>query len=159
MKPISIPAELLASITAGFLKFGAQRCDDPLLHHLLVERAEGRVIFAVTNLASALIYLHLPAPLPLTEIQRKMMSVQWRADASRFLVPLADLHAAAKKARGLVSIAPGDLRCGPMPLGSFTTPDVNDFPRILPPLDELKVGFTTRRIHTGRVDPTELGDE
>ena len=159
MKPITIPAELLASITAGFVKFGVLKSDDPLLRHVLVERAEGRVILAVTNLASALIYLHLPAPLPLTEIQRKMMSVQWRAEASRFLLPLADLHTAAKKAKGLVTLAPGDLRCGPMPLASFSAPDVNDFPRILPPLDEIKVGFTTRRIHTGRVDPTELGDE
>src|SRR3954469_3209130 len=77
VKPITIPAELLASITAGFVKFGAQRCDDPLLHHVLVERAEGRVILAVTNLASALVYLHLPAPLPLTEMQRKAMSMKW----------------------------------------------------------------------------------
>ena len=159
MKPITLPVELLTSICAAFVKLGVLRAENALLHHALIERGQGRVILAATDLSSGLIYCHLPAPLPLTEFQRKLASVQWRAESMRFLVPIADLRDAARKARGLVTILPGDLRSGPMPLARFTAPDVNDFPRILPPLDSIRSGWTSRIIHTGRVDPSALADE
>jgi hypothetical protein len=159
VKPITLSAELLASVCTAFAKFGVLREDNPLLHHALVEREQGRVILAATNLSSALIYCHLPTPLPLTEMQRKLAAAQWRAEAMRFLAPIADLREAARKAQGLVTILPCELRSGPLPLARFTAPDVNDFPHILPTLDSIRVGWTSRLIHTGRVDPSALADE
>ncbi|MEA3207842.1 MAG: hypothetical protein QOE70_899 [Chthoniobacter sp.] len=159
MKPITLPIELLASICAAFVKLGVLRADNSLLHHALVERGQGRVILAATDFSSALIYCHLPVPLPLTELQGKLAAVQWRAEAMRFLVPIADLREAARKAQGLITILPGELRSGPLPLARFTAPDVNDFPRVLPLLDSIRVGWTSRIIHTGRVDPSALAEE
>lgn len=132
---MTLSSELLGTVCSGFLKLGAHRSENVLLHHVLVERAEGRVILAMTDLSTALIYCHLPEALPLTELQRKLVSARWRAEAVRFLVPLADLREASRVARGVVKILPSELRCGPLALARSATPDVAEFPRILPPLD------------------------
>ncbi|MEA3209053.1 MAG: hypothetical protein QOE70_2110 [Chthoniobacter sp.] len=157
--PIVLAVATLQTACSRLLAFGAHRSANHLVHHVLIERGEGRVILAMTDLERALIFCHLPAPLPLTDFQRKIAAAKWKTEALRFLVPLPDLREAARKANGTVAIAPGELRCGPMPIAHFAAPDVNEFPNILPPLDTLTVGWTSLVLQTGRIDPAALAAE
>jgi hypothetical protein len=157
--PIILAAVALKAACVRLSALGTHRSENPLLHHVLVERGAGRVILAVTDLSAALIFCHLPAPLPLTDFQRKLAAIQWRQSALRFLVPLADLREAARTARGTVAITPGELLCGPLLLRRFTSPDIAEFPRILPALTSIAEGWSRREIHVGRVDVGALAAE
>lgn len=152
MPPIVLSATVLKAVVARLTALGAHRSDNPLLHHVLVVRGEGRVVLAMTDMSSAVLYSHLPEPLPLTAFQRKVKAMQWEREGLCFLAPLAELREAARTARGTVTIAPGELFCGPLRLGRFATPDAADFPSILPALGSLAAGWTIREIHEGRVD-------
>ena len=55
-------------------------------------------------------------------MQRRLSEARWTAEALRFLVPLADLREAARTARGAVTIMPGEMLVGPLPIASFPTP-------------------------------------
>lgn len=157
--PIVVPAAVLKTVCVRLAALGAHRSANPLLHHVLIERGEGRVLLAMTNLSTATIFCHLPAPLPITEFQRRLLAIQWRQSALRFLAPLADLREAARAARGTVTITPGELFCGPLLLSRYATPDAGDFPRILPALATIPEGWTSREIHVGRVNVAALAAE
>ena len=157
--PIILAVATVQTACSRLVAFGAHRSANPLLHHVLIERGEGRVILAMIDVERALIFCHLPAPLPLTEFQRKLAAAKWKAEALRFLVPLADLREATRKATDTVTIAPGELRWGPLALCRFTSSDVSEYPHILPPLGTIVEGWTVREIHSGRIDPAALAAE
>lgn len=157
--PIFIPADKLLSACNRFASFGAHRAEDPMLHNVLIERGEGRVILGMSDTERALNYCWLPAPLPLTEMQRKLMRPKWQAEAVRFLVPLADLREASRKASRIVILAAGEVHSGETTLARFTAPDAAEYPAVFPPLASIAEGWTSQEIRAGRVDVMALAAE
>jgi hypothetical protein len=157
--PIFIPADKLLSACSRFTSFGAHRSEDPMLHNVLVERGEGRVILGMSNVERFIVYCWMPVPLPLTEMQRKLMRPKWQLDAVRFLIPLADLREANRKAGGLIALNPGEIHTGTVSLARFTAPDAAEYPAVFPPLPSITEGWSSQAVRAGRVDVMALAAE
>ena len=155
MTPVLLPA---ATVQAVCRRLSTTYRGIALSEYVSVTRGAGRVVLSATDYHTLSLFCHLPAPLPVTDFQRRLVEPKWKAEAVAFLVPFAHLRNAAT-ARGAVrlSLLPGEILSGPLRVSRWDDPDPEVFPMdALPPLAELREGWQTMTIRTGRVDVAAL---
>ncbi len=158
MPPIELSLITLRTVLAALREVPVHKSENAVLHHVLVERGDGSVRFTATDLNKSVTWLEPMEIPPAAGLSRKLMETRWKREALVFLCPLADLMDVVRNApaKSVIVLAP-DRLCwrGGVPR-SFATPDVGEFPPIVPSLDELNPGTNRRTLRTGRPDLNAL---
>ena len=157
MKPIVLSADTARAVCQRFATtYPSLRKGSGVVW---IERGAGRVILAAKDAESLTVFCHLLAPLPLTDFQRRISEPKWEAEAMRFMVPFDNLRTAAMSARDTLSLTPEGAHSGQLLLCRFLVLDPTNFPPVLPLLADLREGWSTVLLHTGRVDVAALAAE